>query len=858
MGHPAQTSLSERLRGVEAEIAAGRAEAALPLCQELATQYPRALAVQRVLGEIYLAMRRPREALAALDRAITGDPEDARACCARAVIHQMHGDQKAALAWYRRACDIRPDDATLRATYREMAASLGQPPYQPSRAGLARLYLRGDLFTHAIREWESLIAENNDFTRLEAHVGLVETLWRAGRPHAAEEWARRTLTNAPSCLKPLLIAGIIAHDDENDAAAEPFLTRAAGLDPEHRTARLLFADRLNTGDTVLATLLWGANLPFDLSSSQATGGSGGAPTSQPISQAMGAQQTGERRVNRPLASGGALQAGAPTTRTNLSAGPAAPLPPPTPPATDLPQNFRRMFKETEGMLWSAAESDPDALRPAAIPPTPPQPAPQPYTAPASSAPSPLSSGVMGFDAATPPAIAESGFALGDTEMRRAIRWVQWLQAQGARALGDEPQRARPSGSLDALFNNPASGPLTGGPGASNMIQSAPLLPPSAAPSPPVTRLTTTPALPSDTAPGATTAPPREPSSADLRQMFTELNPDPDARGESRSRPLDNAVADTSNGVGSPSIVSSTFYFEDPSMPPPAARDLTPAVTPAPAASEPASSTFDPLAFDAAPVSAPSAFAGFADHQPLPPPVAPAPSPAPTPARSVEPDPAPFAAFANLAPPVPMPPAANAPRESALLPWPEESAAPVARTPTSGPSFLSTLPDATIEQLAQQESAEGFIALEPGALSAIAGKPSATSAHTDEWLDTSGGEEPLAPAPPVEPEPTPTLASEETPPAPDPHDYAARLEQARGHRDSGALDEAIIEYRTVVRNAPDLLPDVLTDVQGLLEASPEHPELHRLHGDALIRQGDYMAALESYNRATELSQALDGQ
>src|SRR5215469_9889796 len=103
MGHPAQSqiSLSERLRGIEAEIAAGHAEAALPLCQELATQYPRALAVQRVLGEIYLAMRRPREALAALDRAITGDPEDARACCARAVIHQMHGDQMAALAWYR-------------------------------------------------------------------------------------------------------------------------------------------------------------------------------------------------------------------------------------------------------------------------------------------------------------------------------------------------------------------------------------------------------------------------------------------------------------------------------------------------------------------------------------------------------------------------------------------------------------------------------------------------------------------------------------------------------------------------------------------------------------------------------------
>ncbi len=141
-----RTSLSESLRKVEAEIAAGQPEQALAHCQELQAWYPRALPIQRVLGEIYLALRKPREALGALDRVLAGDPEDARACCARAIVHQMHGDTMAALAWYRRACDIRPDDQTLRGTYGELARSLGQPPYRPSRSGLARLYTRGDLF----------------------------------------------------------------------------------------------------------------------------------------------------------------------------------------------------------------------------------------------------------------------------------------------------------------------------------------------------------------------------------------------------------------------------------------------------------------------------------------------------------------------------------------------------------------------------------------------------------------------------------------------------------------------------------------------------------------------------------------
>jgi cytochrome c-type biogenesis protein CcmH/NrfG len=43
----------------------------------------------------------------------------------------------------------------------------------------------------------------------------------------------------------------------------------------------------------------------------------------------------------------------------------------------------------------------------------------------------------------------------------------------------------------------------------------------------------------------------------------------------------------------------------------------------------------------------------------------------------------------------------------------------------------------------------------------------------------------------------------------------------------------------------------------LEEAPDHPELHRLLGDAYIRQGNYLQALEAYNRAVALTQAQDG-
>jgi tetratricopeptide (TPR) repeat protein len=94
------------------------------------------------------------------------------------------------------------------------------------------------------------------------------------------------------------------------------------------------------------------------------------------------------------------------------------------------------------------------------------------------------------------------------------------------------------------------------------------------------------------------------------------------------------------------------------------------------------------------------------------------------------------------------------------------------------------------------------------------------------------------------------------PAPAPDDYAGRLALARQRRSDGRMDDALTEYRLLLKNSPDLLADVMSDLREELAEQPEHPELHRLLGDAHIRQGDYLSALESYNRAVALTQAQE--
>ncbi|HEX9068797.1 MAG TPA: tetratricopeptide repeat protein [Ktedonobacterales bacterium] len=421
-----EMTLGESLRKAEAEIAAGRLEQALAAAQDLQVQFPRVVAVQRVLGEVYLALRKPREAVAALDRAIIGDPEDARALAARAIVHQMHGDSMAALQWYRRACDVRPDDKVLRSTYAELAAHLGQPPYRPTRAGLARLYGRADLHAHAVREWEALYAEDPD--QLEVRLGLAEALWRAGRSAEAEDLCQRINGNSPSCVKAVLLRAVLLHDRGEREEAQRLAARAIELDPDMRLAQSLLADRLAMGDVALEAMLGG-----------------------------GEYVTARPGLHRPLA--GTRVTSTRLSEAQITAMAARPLSSMDLSSTVAP-DVRTLFSETEFMLWGPEEEARQRAG-AGLPPRPPAapmppqqlPTQQMPTQPRPAAPpmmpmGPLSPSIMqqgtGFappapmlaPGFVPPVLVEQGSHLTEAESRAAMGWVQWLKHMGARAHGD--------------------------------------------------------------------------------------------------------------------------------------------------------------------------------------------------------------------------------------------------------------------------------------------------------------------------------------------------------------------------------------------------------------------------------------
>ncbi len=249
----AETTLREALRLAEDDIGAGRPAEALLRCRHILAHYPDMLEARRVLGEAYLAQQKTREAYQAFDRILISDPENTLAYCNRALIHEQQQDLDAALDCYYQACELSLGNRQLRQEFRRLAAQANQPGFVLSRVGLARLYMRGDLLAHAIREWEQILQADPE--RADARLGLAEALWRDGQTAQAAEQCRLILQTIPSCLKAHLLLGEIEYRANKLDQARHHLEQARRLDPDGRMARELFADALVADEKFSAFLL---------------------------------------------------------------------------------------------------------------------------------------------------------------------------------------------------------------------------------------------------------------------------------------------------------------------------------------------------------------------------------------------------------------------------------------------------------------------------------------------------------------------------------------------------------------------------------------------------------------------------
>src|SRR5437763_11493489 len=140
----AQTLLRDYLQTIEDELNSGSINDALANCQNILSHFPDLLEAQRLLGEIYLAQGRLEDAQRTFDWVLTNDPENVIAYCSRALVCERRSDVDTALDCYQQAYELSRGNKQIRQEFNQLSAKSGQQGFMFSRAGLARLYMRGD------------------------------------------------------------------------------------------------------------------------------------------------------------------------------------------------------------------------------------------------------------------------------------------------------------------------------------------------------------------------------------------------------------------------------------------------------------------------------------------------------------------------------------------------------------------------------------------------------------------------------------------------------------------------------------------------------------------------------------------
>lgn len=235
----AHTTFRDYLQNTEDAISSGHIDDAMANCQHVLSYFPDALEAQRLLGEVYLAQGKLEEAQQTFDWILTNDPENIIAYCDRALTSERLSDVETALDCYQQAYELSRGNSQIRQEFNQLSAKAGQQEFMFSRAGLARLYMRGDLLTQAIQEWEAVL--NASPGRLDARTGLLETYWREGLYDKVKELATEILEEVPTCLKALLLLAYVTSTFNLEQAKE-LIQRAEALDPELILAQELFSD----------------------------------------------------------------------------------------------------------------------------------------------------------------------------------------------------------------------------------------------------------------------------------------------------------------------------------------------------------------------------------------------------------------------------------------------------------------------------------------------------------------------------------------------------------------------------------------------------------------------------------------
>jgi tetratricopeptide (TPR) repeat protein len=232
----AEISLQEYSQRIDEFIERGQYDEAVAHGRHVLQHYPKHLATYRLLGKAMLEVGQDALAQDMFRRVLSGDPEDLVSLVGMGITYDRQGDLQRAIWHVERAFEVHSDNQAVQEELRRLYGrrdGVEPPRVELTRAGLARLYVRGSLLSRAIEELRALLVEQPE--RVDLELALAEALWRNEQRVQAEEACLKVLDELPYCLKANLILGEI-WVRSGRREGQVHLNRVEALDPENRLA----------------------------------------------------------------------------------------------------------------------------------------------------------------------------------------------------------------------------------------------------------------------------------------------------------------------------------------------------------------------------------------------------------------------------------------------------------------------------------------------------------------------------------------------------------------------------------------------------------------------------------------------
>jgi tetratricopeptide (TPR) repeat protein len=273
---------------IEALIDRGQTDEAIAHCRHILKTFPKHLETYRLLGKAYLETKRYAEATDIFKRVLMAVPEDFVSHVGMSIIADDQKRLDDAIWHMERAFESQPSNAAIQS---EMQRLYGRrdgrepPKIRLTRGALAHMYVQGELYTQAIGEIRSVLAEEPNRTDMQVLLALA--YFRGGHKVEASETCSQLIGRFPYCLDANRVLMEILPGTGLAESIQTYRQRVVELDPyaAYTPGSIFLAnetqdsavnlDRLEyKGQSVEASTEWGDALGTSL------GAAGAAPAAK--------------------------------------------------------------------------------------------------------------------------------------------------------------------------------------------------------------------------------------------------------------------------------------------------------------------------------------------------------------------------------------------------------------------------------------------------------------------------------------------------------------------------------------------------------------------------------------------------